>query len=168
MKTLCTALIVITVLLITHVLPAQANELSLSRFRVFLNDGQRLEGKNGTLTADEMIGVSSDGGQLRIPRSSIRALDRLTGTKAKTGAMIGASMGFLAVLFAYIQVEVDPEREINEAAVAPMFLGFSLGGGLIGMAVGSASKTWERVHVDAELGCRPGRDNTYVTLVFSF
>ncbi len=167
MRTLCSALAIVTVSLIGHVLPAQANELSLSRFRVLLNDGQRLEGKNGTLTADELVGASSDGGQLQIPRNAIRALDRFKGTKAKTGAIIGASMGFLSALLAYIQVEADPNMEADNAFFTPLFLGFTLGGGLIGLAVGSASKTWERVDVDIAVGFGPEQDNASVTLTFN-
>ncbi|MBU1320232.1 MAG: hypothetical protein KKG33_02220 [candidate division Zixibacteria bacterium] len=122
--------------------------VDFDRFRVLLNNGQRIEARDGILTSDSLTATKSGGERLSIPREQIRAMDRYKGSRAGTGFMIGAAMGLSAALLGYAEVKSDPYMEVNEDAVAPVFIGFTLGGGLIGLAVGSASKKWERVPLE--------------------
>lgn len=119
--------------------------VDFERFRVLLNTGERFEATDGILSADSLTAVKKGSDKFSIPLSEIRAMDRFKGTRATAGLMIGAGTGLLIVLFAIIQVEADPNRELREERVAPVLIGFTAAGGLIGWAVGSAMKKWERV-----------------------
>ena len=130
---------------------AQTDSAVYSRFRVLLTNGKRVEGRSGAVRNDSLIGKSAKGAPLSIPTNEIRAMDRYAGNKAVTGAIIGAGVGLLTGLTAYLsaeaQAESDPYLEVNESAVAPVIIGCTAAGALVGMFVGMSMQSWEKVPV---------------------
>jgi|GEM_PF-3988967 len=133
--------------------------VTLDRFRLLMTNGTRLEGNDGVLTAERLEGTSDDGLSLSVPRQEIRALDRHAGTKSGKYALIGAGLGFGSALLGYLLAEAeassDPYKEVNKDMIAPVFIGFTAGGALIGLAVGASSQKWERVPLKPALGFDP-------------
>ncbi len=109
------------------------------------------------------------GDYVTIPRIDMRTLDRYAGTKARTGATIGACLGLVSALTTYAVLEkADSDFDVDEAAFMPVFLGFTLGGGLVGMIFGSAFASWEQVYPPKPIGFGPEEAKTSVTFVFRF
>ena len=166
------ALVVLSLLtLMTVAQGGRAQEtVQLEKFRVLLTTGERIEGHDGQLDENELRGMSSKDTALVIPRTGIRALDRSLGTKAGKYALMGAGIGLGTALLAYIAAESeassDPYKEVDDSRVAPIMLGFTAGGALIGMAIGSGSQQWEKVPVQMSLGFNT--DNGEIRMLLRF
>ncbi len=144
MKRRRVAAVAALLLLIPELPNAQDQESALRRFRVLLRDGKRIEGKNGRLSAAALVAQSRLGDPLVIPREQIRFLDRSAGSQARNGAAIGAALGLMVALSIVRQADRYGESRIDEASLV---VGSALGGGAIGLLVGSATPKWERVQL---------------------
>ena len=129
-----------------------AADLPLPEYRLRMKNGLCLEGKDGVLKADGLYAVSRTGRPLNVAAKDIAGIDRPLGNKAKSGFAMGAGIGFLTAALAYYSVRSDPDREVNPEAVLPVFAGCIFVGGGIGALIGSNSRTWQPVRIEAYLG----------------
>lgn len=168
MKTVATSLILISVLILSLGPTVHADDLQLSQFRVFLNNGQRFDGRQGTLSSDRLVGQSSSGHPLDLDRKNIIALDRRSGSKAGTGFTIGAGAGLALALLSLIQAEADPDLVVDQSKVFPVFAILTMGGGLVGAAIGHSIKTWEHVPLDPAFGFDIKSGEASLSLTYNF
>ncbi|UCD18079.1 MAG: hypothetical protein JSV44_03990 [Candidatus Zixiibacteriota bacterium] len=161
-------LVVLAVLMACQPSSAQDDSVTCSQFRVILNSGERIEGRNGILTSISLTGVSNKGRSIDIPRSEIWVIYRCSGSKAGKGALMGAGMGLITGIIAIIQLQADPEQEIDESKIAPGFLVLTGGAALIGMAIGSAFPTWERIPLETSIQFNPQRKMGTLAITVSF
>ena len=128
---------------------AQSTEGVFERFRILLHTGQRMEGYEGLLTETALEGRRESGTAISIPFDDIRTLDVSRGSKASRYAVIGAGMGLLASLYGVLSASWSPEGEetLDTAEILPITLGATVGGGLLGMLIGSGSPSWERMPI---------------------
>lgn len=168
MKTVATSLILISVLILSLGPTVHADDLQLSKFRVYLNNGRRFEGKQATLTSDRLIGLSSSGHPLDLDRREIIAIDRSAGSKAGTGFTIGAGAGLATALIGYLAVKADSDYEIDNSKVGPVFFGYTFVGGLVGAAIGYSIKTWEHVPLDPASGFDIKSGEASLSLTYNF
>lgn len=149
-------------------LSAQSADVELKRFRVLQVNGDRFEGINGTLTSEGLNGNVSGDSTIFVPIGEIRDLDRWKGSKASSGALIGACVGAATVGLAIIRVSADPNLELREENVVPVLLGFSAVGGLIGLAIGASMQSWEDVPLQTAFQYDPEGREAKLVLSFSF
>jgi len=156
----------IFILLISFNIFPQNSEQNFSRFRVLLKNGNRVEGKSGVLTSTELEGFTKKGDPIKIPINDIRVMDRHTGSQAAKGAAIGAGLGLVTALTLILYANADETRElkVNEGA---LIFGVTGVYGLIGLAIGSAYSTWERVPLDLSLRYDPSRKLKSFSIKFS-
>ena len=133
---------------------AHGQDVSLARFRLRLNDGTRINGTDGILTADSLYGKSLSGKDLSVPRHEILLLDRFAGTRGAAGTKMGIAMGTLAAALAIVEIQSDEDRG-GVAENAALVVGCAIGGTLVGFVVGSMSTKWERIPLDAQVGGHP-------------
>lgn len=135
-------------------LPADGQERprSLPEFRALLRSGERVEGRDGLLTTTLLQGVGASGGDVRVPLQDLRVLDVAVGDRAAEGLAIGAGLGLLTSLAAWLQVEVDPEREVVTGKLVQVTAGLIGVGGLVGYLLGSGSREWEAVPIERSDG----------------
>jgi hypothetical protein len=76
-------------------------------------------------------------------------------SRAGSYAAIGAGAGLMTALLAILQVESDPNQEIDSSKVGPVTAGLVGVGTLIGLAIGSKSPVWERQPTGAEVTIVP-------------
>jgi hypothetical protein len=143
-------------LLIPQSVCAQHADRTFHHFRMRLMTGEHIEGTNGVLTDTTFQGRSKKGDPVDIPRGDIRALDISKGSQAGKGAAIGAAMGLFTGLLAIAQVSADKTKVLNKDAAAKLTIGLTIGGGLIGAAIGSGHRRWESVPVRTALWIAPG------------
>ncbi len=153
--------------------PVSAEEpIQLKKFRVLLTTGERLEGHHGVLDENELRGVSSNDTALVISRTDIRALDRHLGSRASQGALMGGGMGLLSAVLGVMQAEADaasdPYIEVDDSRIMPVMVGFTAGGALIGLAVGSASQRWEKIPMHVSFGYSANDGEIRMLLQFPF
>lgn len=61
-------------------------------------------------------------------------------------------MGVTIAILAILQVSADEQTELDQGKVAPVTLGLAAAGGLLGAAIGSGSKQWERLPLSNQIG----------------
>ena len=145
---------------------AQGPSRPLPRFRALLRSGERFEGRDGTLTPDSLRGQRADGRTVAVRRTDVRALDAVAGNQLVKGAEIGAGIGGLAGLLAALQLEGDPNAQVDHANLAGAVGGVALVSALIGAVVGANLPRWEHVSVQASPGIA-GRPGVGVAVHFS-
>jgi len=128
---------------------AQSTEGVFERFRLLLHTGERMEGYEGLLTETALQGRTESGTAISIPLQDIRSLDAARGSKARRNAFIGAGMGLLTSLYAVLSAASSPDESetLDTGKILPVTLGATVGGGLLGMVIGSGSPNWERVPI---------------------
>ena len=162
--------VLLMILMAAGTLSAQDNTTELERFRVLLTSGERIEGRDGSLTSDGLQGVSAKGDLVFVARSDIRLLDRYLGNNGGKGAKIGAAIGLGTAILSYImarsEAASDPYKEVDNSRIAPIFIGFAGVGALIGYAIGSSQTKWEKVPYGTGLGfdLRSGEARLVLTL----
>jgi hypothetical protein len=151
--------------------PVASQTTDLGKFRVLLKTGERFELSSGTLSSDSLTGMTGNGFR-SIPVQSIRALDRSMGTQAGKCALIGGAMGLTSALLGWMQAESDaasdPYTEVDDSKVGPLLLGFTAGGALIGLAIGSSMEEWKKVPVDGSFGYIPENKEIRFQLSLAF
>ncbi len=155
---------IVLLLALASTLPAQDSPVECKQFRMLLTDGSHVNGKDGVLANGAFSGTSKDGSSVNLKIEEIRSMDRSVGSKAGEGALLGAGLGALSVLLAIMQVNSDPDREVDGSKVPAVLVGFTAAGALIGAAVGSSSQRWEKVPLPAPMGII---DNRGLHLSFS-
>lgn len=126
---------------------AQDESPTIGRYRILLNTGERLDGKDGRLFADHFEGNDRRGHPSRYELSEIVGIERKTGSKAGEYAAMGAGFGLITSLLAILQVEADSETELDSSAVIPVtgvLVGLSM---LVGAAIGASNAEWESVDI---------------------
>jgi len=126
--------------------------MEISGFRMLLYNGQHIEGDDGMLTATEFFGTSKSGQDIRLKRDEIKLLD--VAGKSRTGkyAGIGALSGLVTAGLAILQVEADPELELNSERVVPITTALVGAGALIGALIGSQSTEWNNIPLNSSVG----------------
>ena len=158
------------VLLVIAGIPALAfpEDREFSNFRVLLKDGTRIRGSEGRLTSERLEGTARLGKTVSVPRHDIQALDVSQGSQAGKGFAIGATSGLLTGLLAIAQVGLDETQQLNEGAAVGITAGLTVGGGLIGAAVGSRYKRWSSVPLDQSISLQLREFGVTLALVTSF
>jgi hypothetical protein len=145
----------IVLLVLVQSVHAQEGVRELTNFRVLLRNGDRREGKNGRLTEDSLEWMMKNRQPMTVPREEIRALDESRGSEAMKYGAIGAGIGLLtaltAALWASAAAADDPSLEFKGGAAIAVTAGFTIGGGLIGAAIGASQKRWERIPIKTSL-----------------
>jgi hypothetical protein len=119
---------------------------TLSEFLLIRKNGDRIEGRSGSLTATQVTGISVDGQRLDILRDDIHALYSKEGSQAQAMALCGAGVGLVFSGSVLLRLSnesphfFDSSNNIN-ASLAFMG-GSTVLGALIGLAVGSGVSTW--------------------------
>ena len=147
---------VVLCLLLASSAMAQEATRELKNFRMLLNDGEFVQGKDGLISGSRLTGTTKGGESLDIPLADIHSLDVSQGSAAGKGALIGADIGLGSALMAIVQVNADETTELDNDKVAPVTLGLTGVGALIGAAVGAGSRTWENVPLTEDVGLRIG------------
>ncbi|NMO13512.1 hypothetical protein HPC49_09800 [Pyxidicoccus fallax] len=118
----------------------------LGEFLLLRKDGERIEGRDGSLSAARLTGSTADGKQLDVLREDIKTLYRKEGSRAGTLALAGAGTGLLVSGLIVLRVHVDNSdvfRDDRATAVSAAVIGGgTLLGALIGLAVGAGENDW--------------------------
>ena len=137
---------------------AASKERNTFKYRVELNSGERFVLSSGALTSDSLTGMTGSGTR-SVPVQSIRALERSEGTHGTTLGLIGGGLGFTYIMVGWMQAESDansdPFNRVDDSKDAHELFGFTIGGALIGIAVGSIWDKWESVPVRGSVGYLP-------------
>jgi len=101
-------------------------------------EGQRLEARDGSLSATGLTAHSASGKPISIPLDGIRTLYVADGNQAGIMALCGAGLGLGFGLGVLLQMDSAPP-----AGPTAMVLGaLALGGGLVGGVIGSSMVQW--------------------------
>jgi hypothetical protein len=146
---------------------AQNSGITCEKFRLRLATGAHVSGTKGVLTNDGFTGVRSDGTPITLKLDEIRSLDRQVGTQAGKGALIGGGIGLLSVFSALLNISSDENSSVDDSKILPVAVGFTAGGALIGMAVGSASSRWQHVSLAMPISLT-GHRGLQLTFGFNF
>ena len=162
-------LLVLASLVIAQGLEATDYDAPLGRFRVTLNDGEMIEGYDGSLTADGLAGDFVRETWDIIPRDSIQSLQRYAGTKSRSGAqtgfLVGLAFGSMVYIAAALDAKDNSSLEVDHTKAVIFVLGSTVSGGLIGAAIGSASPQWEEIPLAATIDLQ--RDAAEVRLAIN-
>jgi hypothetical protein len=123
---------------------AQSQDQAFSKFRVRRATGEMIQGIDGRLSESALTGRTAGGSDFVVPRSEIRDLEVQGGTKAVKWAVLGGLTGLGCGGLAILQVESDPTMELREERVAPMMIGVTVAGAVVGALIGSNRPTWKR------------------------
>lgn len=126
---------------------SQDHTIACKEFRMLLKTGKRVTGTEATITSTEFAGKAFDGTEIRYPLGDVRSVDREIGTQAGKGALIGAGIGALSIVYAIIQISADENTVVDNSKVFPVTAVCVGGGALIGLAIGSGSSRWDRVQL---------------------
>jgi len=142
--------LLLLVLLSGTCIASDAKDASLGRFRLTLESGESLQGRNGTMIGKYLVGETTTGDSLRVELVDIVMLERRSGTYVVEGLASGAIVGAGLLIGAIISVETDETMELDTGKIVPVGLALILGGGAIGAAIGSAFPKWEEVPLEPE------------------
>jgi hypothetical protein len=136
-------------------------------FRAVTVDGDRIDGKAGTLSGAELQAVDRSNNPIRVSLSELEVLDIQTGSKSAKYGLVGGLCGALLVGGAIAEVESDPDYELRGERVLPVSLVTVGVGALVGAVIGHNRQTWEHVELHSSTsGSAPG--STGVGLAFRF
>ena len=142
--------------------------IEFKQCRAVKASGERVQGGAGRFNGDVLSYRTARGETVEIARDDLRLLDVGKGSKVGSYALAGAGFGALLSILAIIQVETDPQAQLDEDLVLPVTAGLIGVGTLIGAIVGSAHTEWTNVRLDtaggASIGIDPG--GIYVALRF--
>ncbi len=114
--------------------------------KMYLKTNQFVAGNRIELVNDTTLRYYAASGQEKyVSTEEVHWVSIKTGSQAGTGALLGGLSGVLTVLLVQMNYEVDPYA--GEVDWAPLYLGFGVGGLLIGAAIGSASSTSKSLYM---------------------
>jgi hypothetical protein len=130
-----------------HDRPAAAR---IGRFRALLYSGERIEGTQGVLGAQSLLGRTSSGEDLAIDRTKIRRLDRQSGSHAGRYALIGGGLGLTSALLAWAsgaaRASADPYNEpVSAGQGLAITAGVTGGCAAIAALIGAGKPDWKPV-----------------------
>jgi len=121
----------------------------LSGPRLALESGEGLEGRNGRMDTEFLVGETLDGDPLEVALADVVMLEKTSGSHMVKGLATGAAIGAGILIGAILSVTSDETSELDESKIVPVGLVLVLGGGGIGAAIGSAFPKWEEVPLDS-------------------
>ncbi|OQX73319.1 MAG: hypothetical protein B6D64_14005 [Bacteroidetes bacterium 4484_276] len=140
--------------------------------KIYLKSNQFIKVWNVQLLNDSTLKYLTVGGSEKyLSTSEVHWLSIKKGSKAGTGALLGGSVGILSVLLAQMQHESDPYAEKIEWG--PLYLGFGIGGLLLGTLIGSASSRTKSLYMPSyilsdKLRCGPSVKHSYPSLLLEY
>lgn len=150
-------------LLLLASISAAAPPEEFSRFRAVDDQGQRIDGWKGNWDGSMLQGKTRDGQPIEIARENLKLLDVRVGSQAAKYAAIGGGIGGLLALAAALNVESDPDSELDTGRAVGIGAGAAFIGASIGALAGWQQSRWRNVELTPSTGARPGR-----ALPFSF
>jgi hypothetical protein len=119
---------------------------TFGEFLLVRKNGERIEGRSGSLTAARLSGVSAKGGQLDVLPDDIQMLYVRDGTHAGEIALYGAGAGLAFSGLVLLRLQLEDPKFFRHDSAAPISLALVGGstalGALIGLAVGAAKPRW--------------------------
>ena len=120
-------------------------EKTYSLAKIYKKSNQIVKGRNLSLMNDSTLSYKNSNFQDEtISIYDLRSLKIKTGNKALAYGAYGGGLMALSSLYAYLQVQSDPYRELKPNAGA-IFTGFIIGGAAVGALIGMASPKWSNV-----------------------
>jgi hypothetical protein len=120
---------------------AQDTIKTYNKYVIVRQNGDRMEGRDGTLTPTQFNGVLLNGTQFNLQKNEIKTLYIEGGTRAGTYALYGGAIGLVTSLASILGASssvagVDEEKAIILTAA------LTGGGAIIGGLIGSSSTEW--------------------------
>jgi len=152
--------------------PVAGDTIELGKFRALLKTGERIEGHSGILTEDSLTGTTRDGNSASIPIQSIQVIDRSVGTQGTTLGLVGGGLGFAYVIVDLLEADSTTrfgarEFEYEDRDILDL-MEYTIGGALIGIAVGSCIEKWQKVPVGGSISYLPERREIRFQLSLAF
>jgi hypothetical protein len=126
--------------------PASDEPRTVDEFLLISKNGDRIAGRDGSLTANRFTGISSDGKKLDFLPDDIGTLYRKEGSEAGKMALYGAGIGLVfsgVVLWRASDGNPDFFRhELVQRVSLGLVGGSTALGALIGLAVGAGQSRW--------------------------
>ena len=121
---------------------------SYSLAKIYTRSNQILKGRNLKLINDSTITYKNNKNykEETMALSDLRSLKVKSGTKVVPYMLYGAGFMALSSLYAWSQVESDPNLEMKDNAGA-IFAGFIGGGAVVGALVGMATPKWKSISI---------------------
>ncbi|MCG6957329.1 MAG: hypothetical protein LJF04_15170 [Gemmatimonadetes bacterium] len=133
---------------------AQENRQTFERFRLLLATGERVDGRDGVLTDTAFRGMRGSG-EINVSLGDIRSLDISSGSQAGKGLAIGLGVGLVSALAGILSAAADETRTLDTSKILPVAVGLTVGGGALGLLVGSRYPKWERLSLQDHRGPAP-------------
>jgi hypothetical protein len=114
-------------------------------FIVLLKSGDRIEGRNCTLTSTDFTGVTLAGAQVSYPIAQLQTLHVSAGTKAGSMALLGGAVGLASGLLAVLEAGSTKGVTVDGGKAVAVTAGLTGAGILIGAVVGAGMKTWRTI-----------------------
>ncbi len=147
---------------------AQDDPIELDRFRMLLYSGLHMEGSNGLLTATEFTGTNKDGDEIRLARNEIKLLDVAGASKTGQYAVIGALSGLATAGIAILNVQADPNYELDSSRVVPVTAVLVGIGALVGAGFGANAREWNNLPLTPSVGLFHNHSGISYTMAISF
>lgn len=127
--------------------PAHApTQRAFGEFLIINKNGDRIQGRSGSLDAARLTGVSEEGRQLDISRDDIQTLYLKEGSLAGRMALYGGGVGLAFSSLVLLRVGIDDPRFFQQkgaGTVSVALIGGSTAlGALIGLAIGAGKSEW--------------------------
>lgn len=115
-------------------------------FLLILKSGERIEGRDGALTASRFTGTSKEGRHLTLLPDDIDTVYRKDGSRAGPLALYGAGIGLAISGVSILSAAVSYPDAFSDSRVlagsAAFIGGSTLLGALIGLAIGATQPRW--------------------------
>ena len=148
MKKLFLCLVFLFVLF-SHNAYAEEEGSEYPRFRVLLESGECIEGKNGYFDSSVFNGISKNGEEISVGKNDISAIQVPSGSMAGVGALAGAGIGLLITNMVISSTEGHQQDLLMGAGIIiPIGAGITALTTLIGGVLGANKTTWEEVPIN--------------------
>lgn len=127
------------------------DDVEYPEFRVLLETGEWIEGRDGYFTSSFFNGILKNGEEISISKNVVSAIQVPSGSMAGQGALIGAGTGFLisSIIHSWASKPVStPSRDIMMAGlIIPVTIGAIGIPTLLGGIIGANKAKWEEIPV---------------------
>lgn len=128
---------------------AQENGVEYPRFKIQLESGEYIEGKDGYFASSVFKGVSKDGEKISVGKSAISSIKVPSGSKAAEGALIGAGIGLVltGLTASSLTAGPNPDNYYSYEPVIPIIAGATCIFALLGSLHGATQTKWKEVPI---------------------
>jgi hypothetical protein len=167
-KKMCAVFLVL--LSLSFILPirvhGQENNMRISKFRLFYHSGKMIEGHEGVISGNSFSGVDTRGHDVTVQLENVRSIYERKGSKTLEFALFGGGIMAVGSLIGYVGAQTnDLEGGDDVLPVVAILIG---SGVVTGAIIGSFIRPWRRVPFGVQSSSRGSKQETELTLRFSF